>query len=168
MKNPTLLSSCAQATTTAEGRFRIDYPLVSARGACVVALDSGAEAIVRRIAGSPWDTARFFVSETPSRSTDFEPGPVEVDLRSLDGSTTPLNTELSGVDVTIMVATTDLNAEAAATIGAACTVRGIMTAGIVIGTQARSTLLALRQYARVVVVSNDSYDLDALLTAIRA
>ena len=169
MNSPMLLSSSARATTAAEARFRLDYPLAPARGARVVALDSGAEPIVRRVAELPWDTARFFVSEISQSSADFDGGPVEVDLRRLDGSTTPLSTELAGADVTIMIATTDVGAEAAAIIGAACTVRGIMTAGIVLGdADTYLAVSALRPYARVLIVSTDENDLDALLTAVRA
>jgi hypothetical protein len=169
MNRATLLSSSAQATTAAEARFRLDYPLAPARAARVIALDPGAEVIVRRTAELPWDTAQFFVSQISRTSDDFEATLVEVDLRRLDGSTTPLSAELVGVDAVVMIATMDSGAEAAATIGAACTVRSIMTAGIVHGDDdTLLTVSALRPYARVLMVSNDENDLSALLTAIRA
>ncbi len=52
---------------------------------------------------------------------------------STDGESSNLLAELEDADVVIMVATTEADAAAATIIGAACTVRAIMTAGLVIG-----------------------------------
>ena len=54
-------------------------------------------------------------------------------LRDTDGAPSNLLAELEDADVVIMVATTEADAAAATIIGAACTVRAIMTAGLVIG-----------------------------------
>ena len=69
-----------------------------------------------------------------------------------------------------MVATTEADGAAATTIGEACTVRAIMTAGLVIGEPQPSatTVAALRPHARVLLVSGDEHDVVELLTALRA
>lgn len=177
MSASSLLSSSARATTADESRFRLDYPLAPARGVRVVALDPAAESMVRRVADLLWDTARFLVVDDTRRAGDGDGdgdgacGGVGAGfgLRKLDGSATALGLELVDVDVTIMVASTDSAATAAATIGAACGVRAIMTAGIVIGNDwTQATVSVLRPYARVLMVSADEGDLIALLTAVRA
>lgn len=168
MSSWTLQSDSARATAASEGRFRINYPLAPARAVRVIALDSDAEAIVRRVSMLPWSTASFYLAETFWNKTGLEGGPVEVILHRLDGSATSLNEELTGVDSTVMVATSDAGTEAAATIGAACAVRGIITAGLVFGEENPQTVSALRPYARVLVVSRDESDLETVLTAMRA
>lgn len=173
MSASSLLSSSARATTADESRFRLDYPLAPARGVRVVALDPAAESMVRRVADLLWDTARFLVVDDTRRAGDGDGACGGVGagfgLRKLDGSATALGLELVDVDVTIMVASTDSAATAAATIGAACGVRAIMTAGIVIGNDwTQATVSVLRPYARVLMVSADEGDLIALLTAVRA
>jgi hypothetical protein len=69
-----------------------------------------------------------------------------------------------------MVATTGSDAAAATIIGAACTVRGIMTAGLVIGERelVGATVAAVRPHARVLMVSSDERDVIDVLTALRA
>lgn len=168
MNLPAISSNSARATASGESRYRISYPLAPTRGARVIALDTGAEVIVRKVAGMSWTSAHFFTAEVASRKMDFDGGPVEMNLRNLDGGIAPLKDELAEVDVVVMVATEDSGFESAATIAAACTVRGIMTAGIIEGTTAMSTVSVLRQYARMLVISADENDLEALLTAIRA
>jgi hypothetical protein len=171
MSASSLLSSSARATTAAESRFRIDYPLAPARAVRVVALDPAAEAMVRLVAELPWDSARFLVAAgtQPAGEGDADGEESDFSVRKLDGSATSLALELFDVDVAVMVATTDSAAAAAATIGAACSKRAIMTAGIVIGNgQTQATVSVLRPFARVLMVSADESDLIALLTAVRA
>ena len=78
--------------------------------------------------------------------------------------------ELEDADVVVMVATTDADAAAATIIGAACTVRAIMTAGLVIGerSQIGAAVAALRPHARVLMVTGDEHDVIDLLAALRA
>ena len=91
-------------------------------------------------------------------------------LRDADGAVSNLLAELEDADVVIMVATTESDAAAATIIGAACTVRGIMTAGLVIGERALvgATVAAVRPHARVLMVSGDERDVVDVLTALRA
>lgn len=168
MYGPSLLSDSQRATSRSESRYRIDYPLVPTRGARVIALDKGAEEIVRKTASHQWQSAHFFTLDTSASSESYIDGSVEVTLRSLEGDSIPLNQELDSVDVVVMVATQDSGAAAATTIAAACTVRGIMTAGIIASTNADSTVAALRPHARILIISADKSDLEYLLTAIRA
>ena len=164
-----LPTSSARAHTAAEAKFRITYPLAPARAVRVIALDSGAEAIVRRAAAMPWHSASFFTAGTSWSREVFEGGPGEVILHDLDGASASLNELLTDIDATIMVATADTGTEAASAIGSACAIRGIMTAGLVFGRSTSSmTVSALRPYARVLVVSNDESDLEAILIAMRA
>ena len=156
---PVPISSSARATTAQESRFRIDYPLAAARNTRVIALDAAAEVIVRAAAAEDWGQARFYVTHDPGH-----------DLITMDGETVALAGELEQSNTVVMVSTAGENAEAAATIGAVCKVRGIMTAGLVItpGRLSSDALLTLRPYARILLVPADEDDLVELLKATRA
>jgi hypothetical protein len=144
---PILRNSCAQAATAAEARFRIDKP-IGGRSALIVALDAEAAEIVERVAEKPWGAARFFRS------------PAEVRL----------DEELADADVAIMVGTADADADAAATIAHACSERGIMAAGLILGAREEvgEAVAALRPYARNLLITEDEDDVAAVLTALRA
>ena len=166
---PILGSSCARATTAAEMRYRIDRPIRGRRGARIIGLDTGADAIVERISHQQWGHARFFTLAGPVAVVG-DGGSESVTLRDADGAVSNLRAELEDADVVIMVATTETDAAAATIIGAACTVRGIMTAGLVIGERALvgATVAAVRPHARVLMVSGDERDVVDVLTALRA
>ena len=165
---PILGSSCARATSAAEMRYRIDRPIRGRRGARIIGLDAGAEAIVERISRNPWGHARFFTLAEPVGDVG-DRGSDSVALRGTDGAPSNLLAELEDADVVIMVATTGADAAAATIIGAACTVRAIMTAGLVIGeeTLIGETVAGLRPHARVLMVGGDERDVVDLLTALR-
>ena len=154
-----LVGSCAHAVTAEEAAFRIDYPIAAARNTCVVALDTAAEKIVRAASKYEWNQATFYSIADPGH-----------DLVVLDGETLPLAGELEDSNALVMISTDGSNAEAAATIGAACKVRGIMTAGLVVtpGRLTSDALLTLRPYARILLVPADQDDLVELLGATRA
>ena len=166
---PILGSSCARATTAAEMRYRIDRPIRGRRGARIIGLDTGADAIVERISHQQWGHARFFTLAGPVAVVG-DGGSESVMLRDADGAVSNLLAELEDADVVIMVATTESDAAAATIIGAACTVRGIMNAGLVIGerTLVGGTVAAVRPHARVLMVSGDERDVVDVLTALRA
>jgi hypothetical protein len=86
------------------------------------------------------------------------------------GEPVPLPDAIEGADSLVMVTASGEEAEAVATIGAACQVRGIMTAGLVLtpGRLSSDALLALRPYARILLVPAEEDDLIELLRAIRA
>jgi hypothetical protein len=166
---PILGSSCARATTAAEMRYRIDRPIRGRQGARIIGLDTGADAIVERIAHESWGHARFFSLAGPVADVG-DGGSESVTLRDTDGAVSSLLAELEDADVVVIVATTETDAAAATIIGAACTVRGIMTAGLVIGERALvgATVAAVRPHARVLMVSSDERDVIDVLTALRA
>jgi hypothetical protein len=166
---PILGSSCARATTAAEMRYRIDRPIRGRAGARIIGLDTGADAIVERISRQPWGHARFFSLAEPVGDVG-DGGSASVTLRDADGAVSSLLAELENADVVVMVATTESDAAAATIIGAACTVRGVMTAGLVIGERALvgATVAAVRPHARVLMVSGDERDVIDVLTALRA
>lgn len=143
---PILASSCARAATAEEARFRIDRP-IGGRSAIVVALDDEAQAIVERVAERPWQGARFV------RVTDPD-----------------LSTELARADLAIMIATACADGDAAAGVAQACSARGIMTAGLILGGTAdvKRAVSALRPYARNLMVTDDEDDIAEVLTALRA
>lgn len=169
MSRPILLNSCARAATAAEARFRINAPIPPTRATRVVALDAGAEPVVRNIADLPWQGTRFFIAP-PATTPNSDGGVADVVLLSLDGKQTWLSDELAGADVAVMVATANDGAAMASAIGDGCTLRGIMTAGIVLaeGRETDAAVSALRPHARVLLVTRDENDVAEVLTALRA
>jgi len=163
---PILLNSCARAATAKEARFRIDAPIAPARATRVVALDGAAESVVRRVAEQPWADARFFTARAGNGSADL----ADIVLVDTDGAETRLSEVLTGADVAVMVATDNNGAAAASAIGDACTLRGIMTAGLVLagGHDTGAAVSALRPHARVIMVTQDEHDVSEVLTALRA
>lgn len=172
--HPILHSSCAQATTWAQARFRINGPIEGRRGARIVALDDGAATLVRKLARQPWHGARFYTLVAQRAGSTAHPDPgaePDMPLHRISAGPAHLGDELADADVTVLVATRDgASAEAATTIGQACDRRGIMTAGVVLGAPAGvgGTVRALRPHARVLLVSQDEQDVAELLSALRA
>jgi hypothetical protein len=142
---PILANSCARAATAAEARFRIDRP-IGGRAALVVALDDDAAEVVARVAEQPWRGARF--------------------VRATDG----FDEDLTDIDVAVMVATAAADGGAAGAIARACSERGIMTAGLILGDPVRvaAAVSALRPFARNLMVTDDEDDVAEVLTALRA
>jgi hypothetical protein len=169
MARPILHNSCARATTAAESRFRIDVPIAPCRAARVIGLDDDSVQVVADAAHEPWRTARFYACDDTAEAADL-PDPDDLRLRELDRGGMRLGDELEGVDVTVMVASNDDGAAAASHIGLACSLRGITTAGLVLGSgsSVAGALASLRPYARVLLVPAEPDDLVHLLTALRA
>jgi hypothetical protein len=163
---PTLLNSCAAAATAAEARYRIDAAPQTARATRVVALDAGAADIVRPLPEQPWLGAHFLRYEADPADGDL----ADVMLGTPDGRRVLLSAELADADFVLMIATTGQGAAAATAIGNACTLRGIMTAGVILGEdeQVGEAVTALRPHARVLLVSKDQRDVSGVLTALGA
>lgn len=164
---PILANSCASAATAAEARYRIDARPQVPRSTSVVALDEGAMAVVRDLAGQDWNAARFLgCADGPAGGGDF----ADIELHTVDGQPVRLSEELARADFVMMIATEGGGAGAASTIGDACTLRGIMTAGLVVDADGRSgaALVALRPNARVLLVTEDERDATELLAAVGA
>lgn len=152
-------SACRNAATAKEAAFRVDYPLSAARNTRVLALDPGAEQIVRQAAGLEWGQALFYSVSDPGHF-----------LVTMTGASVALAEALEGSNTVVMVSTDGSNGEAVATIGAACKERGIMTAGLVVtpGTLTSDALSHLRPHARILLVPAEEDDLVELLRATRA
>ena len=167
---PTLLNSCAMAATTAEARYRIDAPSFTRRETRVVALDEGATSAMQGVAERQWGGARFFRYEGGELLGERNGKVGDIVLHTADGSATRLSDELADADVMVMIATADDGAAAASAIGDACTLRGIMTAGLILGEgrDVRAAVSALRPHARVLMASKDEHDVSDMLTALRA
>ena len=166
VNRPILANSCALAATAAEARFRIDAKPQTPRAASVVALDDGAMVLVRELAGQEWNAARFLGLPDGTPAGEY----ADLQLRTVDGDAIRLSDELALADFVMMIATEDGGAAAATTIGDACTLRGIMTAGLVVCTNGGSgpALTALRPNARVLLVTGDERDATELLAAVGA
>ena len=160
-RQPTLLSSCARATTAGEARFRINAPAFTHRSSRVVALDLRAAAAVRDMERrQPWGGGHFLVFESAL--------PDDALLRRADGGTALLSEELDGADTVVMVASAQARAEAVSIIGDAAAARGIMSVGLVIPGEAPAEVVAaLRPNAMVLVVLREATDLPEVLTALR-
>jgi len=166
VNRPILANSCALAATAAEARFRIDAKPQTPRTTSVVALDDGAMMLVRELAGQEWNAARFLGLPDGTPAGEY----ADLQLRTVDGEAVRLSDELARADFVMMIATDGGGAAAATTIGDACTLRGIMTAGLVVGANGESgpALTALRPNARVLLVTGDERDATELLAAVGA
>jgi hypothetical protein len=168
LTRPTLLSSCALATTAAEARFRISRPDTATRDTRVIAVDEQAAVLVRAAAASrAWRGGHFLVFDAAAPGPGN--GPADAVLRTPDGSVTLLSAELKGADMAVMVATAAARPEAASVIGDACAERMIMSAGLVVAGEglAGPVVTALRPNAMVLVVLNSARDVREILTALR-
>ncbi len=172
--SPTLLASCAKATTAAEAKFRVAYPNSRGRASRIFALDGEAAGMMRRIEHEPWQGAHFLTFESvTSGAKGLDALPVDATLKAPDGQTVRLSEELKGADVAVMIATAGKSADAAAAIGNACFVRGIMTTGLIVAKgdrriEVERTIRALRPYAAMLVVSTGEEYIPEMLTALRA
>jgi uncharacterized glyoxalase superfamily protein PhnB len=167
---PTLLSSCAQAATAKEASFRIDREVDLVRATRVIALDAGAERLIREVAEQTWSDARFLLIDPDAPAAGEGEHGADLVLKDHRGERTHLSAQLEGADSVVMVATSSKDAAPVRTIGEAAMLRGIMTAGIVFGENedVRDVVLAQRPYARVLLISREDDDLAEVLTALRA
>jgi len=160
MAAPVLFSSCARAATAEEAAYRLDYPLAFARSTRVVAFDEAAAEVVRAVSDGPWGQAQFYTASSTGEQ-----------LLTLDGEARPMAAEIEHSDSVVMVATNAIEAAAVAAVGAVCREHSIMTAGLLMtdeGTLTGETLMAIRPYARILLVPAEHDDLYELLRATRA
>lgn len=168
------LSESARVTTAAEARFRIDYPNSRPRVSRIIALDAASMTALAAIEHLPWNGARFlaYVKSRPA-SESFPSLPVDAVLEDSTGRSFDLSAEVAAADVIVMVTTVGTAPEAAEVIGNACLVRGKRASGLVRmnGGQVADlspTLLALRPYAAMLVVSSGDEYIAEMLRALRA
>jgi len=173
MKMPTLLGDCAHAATAAEARFRIDYPNSKTRASRVIALDDEAARMMPRLAADDWAGAHFLAYARTDSAPGIEALKMDATLEASDGTRSKLSRELDHADVVVMIASGGEAAEAAGVIGTACSVRAIMTAGLIVSADrtdpaVESAVRALRPHAAVLVVASDADYVPAMLRALRA
>jgi hypothetical protein len=169
-----MLSESARMSSAAEARFRIDAPNSKPRHVKVIALDAASEAVVKHLAERRWNNASFFTAPAfagaPARSGFSMRGW----LSDLAGRTKDLIDELDSADLVVMVATAGENAEAAALIGEACSVKRVNTTGLILrGAQATDQMLSktlshLRPWSLMLVIATREDYIEDMLTALRA
>jgi hypothetical protein len=167
-----LLSESQRMTTAREATFRVQAPNFLPRASTIIALDAKSEAVMRRVAEGAWNGSRFFtlVAARPV-SAGLQSLQVDVTLADETGAHLDFAAAVAATDVVIMVVSAGEAAEAAAVIGNACFVRGIMTTGIILaepGVDAAVTLRDLRPYAAMLVVAQGEDYVPAMLSALRA
>ena len=170
-----MVSESARMTTAEEARFRIDYPNSKPRAVKVIALDEPSEEVVKRLAQGKWQQATFLTAlKFDGAPRSGEGWTMKAWLSDLAGRTKDLIDEVATADLVVMVSSAGTNAEAAAVIAEACSVRKVMTTALIIGSESKSdeelskTLASLRPYASMLVIaSNDDY-IEEMLVALRA
>ena len=133
---PLLANSCAMAATAAEARFRIDAkpqtPRATQRRRPRRRGDGAGPGAGRPGRGTPRGSYGL-----PDGSPAGEHWRTS-QLRTVHGESVRLCEELAEADFVMMIATEGRGAAAATAIGDACTLRGIMTAGVILGRDGES------------------------------
>jgi len=167
-----MLSESARAASAAEARFRINDANSRPRAIKVIALDRASEKVVKSLAKSNWHAATFLTLQgSPRRGESFS---VKAWLADLAGDTKDLLDEIGSADQVVMIATAGEDSEAASIIGEACSLKRVMTTGLVICAQRTSdealsqTLSQLRPWALMLVIASAEDYIADMLIALRA
>jgi hypothetical protein len=169
-----MLSESARMSSAAEARFRIDAPNSKPRHVKVIALDAASEAVVKHLAEHRWNNASFFTAPTFAGAPAGRGFSMRGWLSDLAGRTKDLIDELDSADLVVMVATAGENAEAAALIGEACSVKRVNTTGFILGgahatdQMLSKTLSHLRPWSLMLVIATREDYIEDMLTALRA
>jgi hypothetical protein len=158
----------------AEARFRIDAPNSTPRQVKVVALDQVSEAVVASLARRRWNGASFltasaFAGAPPGRGFSMQGW-----LADLTGRTCDLIGEIASADLVVMVAAAGEDAQAAALIGEACSLRRVSTTGLILSRPSvadyalSKTLAQLRPWSLMLVIAEGDDYVDDMLHALRA
>jgi hypothetical protein len=165
-------SENARMATAAEARYRIDAPNSKPKRVKVIALDRPSEAIVKDLARKTWNGATFFTASSfVPTSGSFS---MQGWLSDLAGRTKSLVDEVDTSDLVVMVATAGENAQAAALIGEACSLKRITTTGLILGAPSASdemlskTLSQLRPWSLMLVIASSVDYIEDMLIALRA
>jgi hypothetical protein len=164
-----VLSECARATTAEEARFRVAYENSVARKIKIIALDTSAERVVRRLARGEWNGATFLTAVSTEKSHAVADW-----LRDLAGKTLNLLDQVSTADAVVTVSTAGESAEDAAIIAEVCHARRIMLTALVIDPTSLAesallrTVMPLRARASMLVIAKGEEYVEAMLTALRA
>ncbi|HKD27726.1 MAG TPA: hypothetical protein VKC66_17715 [Xanthobacteraceae bacterium] len=169
-----MLSESARMSSAGEARFRIDAPNSKPRHIKVIALDGTSEAVVKNLAERRWSNASFFTASafagTPPEADFSMPGW----LSDLAGRTKDLLDEVGAADLVVMVARAGENAQAAALIGEACSLKRVNTTALILGGVSATdemlsrTLSQLRPWSLMLVIANREDYIEDMLLALRA
>jgi hypothetical protein len=166
-------SESARMSSAAQARFRIDAPNSQPRAIKVIALDQPSERVVKNLAQGRWNRATFFTASAfgsaPRKGESFAGW-----LSDLAGRTKNLVEEIDSADLVVMVAAAGENAQAASIIGEACSLKRVMTTGLILGSADVSdetlskTLAQLRPWVLMLVIASAEEYIADMLTALRA
>ena len=166
-------SESARMSSVAEARFRIDAPNSVPRAVKVIALDEPSEHVVKALAQRQWTRATFFTASAfggaPTAGESFAGW-----LSDLAGRTKNLVEEVNSADLVVMVAAAGESAGAASIIGEACSLKRVMTTGLILGGADKSdealgkTLSQLRPWALMLVIASAEEYVEDMLRALRA
>ncbi len=166
-------SESARMSSAAEARFRIDAPNSLPRAVKVIALDPPSERVVKKLAQAQWSRATFFTASAfggaPKAGESFAGW-----LSDLAGRTKNLVEEVDGADLVVMIASAGESAGAASIIGEACSLKRVMTTGLILGGTDKSdevlskTLSQLRPWALMLVIASAEEYVADMLHALRA
>lgn len=143
-------------------------------------MDKKAAILIAELARLPWNSTHFLTySGSAEPAADGRPADgappsasggqlADILLTTPDGAEVRMSDELADADFVMMIASADGAATAAAAIGDSCTLRGIMTAGMIFGEESemKSAIAALRPNARVLLISKDQHDAAEILSTI--
>ncbi|SRR5579871_2021593 len=169
-----MLSESARMSSAAEARFRIDAPNSKQRHVKVIALDRASEAVVKHLAQLDWNDATFFTASAFAGAPPGRDFSVPGWLSDLAGRTKDLIDEIGGADLVVMVATAGENAQAAALIGEACSLKRVNTTGLILGGASATdemlsrTLSQLRPWSLMLVIASREDYIEDMLHALRA
>ena len=169
-------SESARMASAAGARFRIQAPNSRPRAVKIIALDAASEHLVKRLARSSWNAASFFTASAFAGASQPQDARFSMTgwLSDLAGRTKNLIDEIASADLVVMVASAGENAEAAAIIGEACSLRRVSTTGLMVDCAGKSdaalarTLAQLRPWSLMLVIADDDQYVEDMLVALRA
>lgn len=171
--HPTMLGSCARATTASEARFRVQYPNSTTRTSRIFALDEAAAEVMYGLTEDPWNNAHFLTLSAKGRIDPSTTTAADLPLSHPDGSVADLARELEGADIVVLLATRGESEGAAEVIAREAFNRKIMCAGLALAEEQKdqnvdAVVNSMRRFASVLVVARDNDFVPAMLTALRA
>ena len=166
-------SESTRMSSAQEARFRINAPNSLPRAVKVIALDQPSESVVKRLSKSRWNGATFFTATAfgaiPRKGESFSGW-----LSDLAGRTKNLVDEVNAADLVVMIATAGEDVPAASLIGEACSLKRVMTTGLIVGSAGKSdatlskTFAQLRPWSLMLVIANAEEYIEDMLLALRA
>ena len=142
-------------SSAAEARFRIPVVPATTRAVIVIALDSGCDTLVARLAQSAWSGTTFAAAQAAAVGADR------------------LLQEVAAADFVVMLVAAGADAPAVATIGEVCSDRRITTATCIVRAASATdealsrTLAQVRPWSLMVVVASDGDYVEELLRSFR-